>query len=126
MPAALLAVLGQAVGAQHAGRVLRDGGGRSGADRGGLVAYLDTVDHLNVVTGAVLALTSLAAALVMIDAAVSFPGALSAGSSDRPRRALHAGARAERRSRWSATPRRGCSGRFEGVHARQLRELLSR
>ena len=39
-----------------------------------MFAYVDAVDHLSVVTGTVLALTSLAAALVMLDAAVSFPG----------------------------------------------------
>ena len=94
MPAALLAVLGQAVASSTLVAFYVTAVAAAALIAAAMFAYVDTVDHLNVITGAVLALTSLAAALVMLDAAVSFPGALSAGSLRRPRRALHAGARA--------------------------------
>ena len=90
-----------------------------------MFAYVDAVDHLSVVTGTVLALTSLAAALVMLDAAVSFPGALSAGSPGGP------GVLSTLALLLTVLALVGESvprllGRFEGVHARQLRELISR
>lgn len=90
-----------------------------------LFAYLDTVDHVTVVTGAVLALVSVAAALVMIDAAISFPSALSATSSGGP------GVLSTLALVLTVLAAAGESvplllRRLDGVHARGVRELLSR
>ena len=113
MPAALLAVLGQAVASSTLVAFYVTAVAAAALIAAAMFAYVDTVDHLNVVTGAVLGLTSLAAALVMLDAAVSFPGALSAGSSGGPGVLSSAGARADRagtgrrvRAAPARTPRR--------------------
>ncbi len=125
VPAALLAVVGQAVASSTLVAFYVTAVAAAALIAAAMFAYVDAVDHLNVVTGAVLALTSLAAALVMLDAAVSFPGALSAGSSGGPgvlsTLALVLTVLA---LVGESVPR--LLGRFEGVHARQLRELISR
>jgi hypothetical protein len=125
VPAALLAVLGQAVAPSTLVAFYLTAVSAAALIAVALVAYLDTVDDVNVLTGAVLALISVAAALVMIDAAISFPGALSAGSPGGPgvlsTLALVLTVLA---LVGESVPR--VASRLEGVHARQVRELLSR
>jgi hypothetical protein len=90
-----------------------------------MVAYMDTVDGLTVVTGAVLGLTSVAATLLMIDAAVSFPGALSAESANGPGAlSLLALVLSVLALVGDTAPR--LLARYERSHHRPLRELLSR
>ncbi len=47
-------------------------------------AYLNGAEALDATSGTIVGLTSLAAALVMIDAAVAFPGALAADGDAAP------------------------------------------
>lgn len=88
-------------------------------------AYLSGAEALDATSGTVVGLTSLAAALVMIDAAVAFPGALAAdGDSGPSRLALIATAASALAVTAEAMPR--LLRPLERVDRASVRHLLSR